>query len=37
MPFVTKYVPYQYETKQIFDKAIVKNGTLESVPDCYKN
>ena len=27
-----------YETQQMFDKAILENGgTLNSVPDCYKN
>ena len=38
LPFVIRYVPSQYKTHQICDKAILGNaGTLESIPDCYKN
>ena len=35
LPFVISYVPDQYKTQQICDKAILENGgTLESLPDC---
>ena len=38
LPFLIRYVPDQYETQQMCDKAILENGrTLKSVPDCYKN
>ena len=38
LPFVIRYVPDQYKTQQMCDKAILENGgTLESVPECYKN
>ena len=33
-----RYVPHQYKTQQVCDKAILENGgTLKSVPYCYKN
>ena len=33
-----RYVPDQYKTQQMYDKAILENeGTLTFVPDCYKN
>ena len=36
--FIIGYIPDQYNTQQMSDKAILKNvGTLKSVPDCYKN
>ena len=32
------YVPDQYKTQKLCDKAILENGrTLKSVPNCYKN
>ena len=38
LPFVIRYVPDQYKTQQMCDKATLENGrTLESVPNCYKN
>ena len=38
MSFVIRYVPDQYKTQQVCDKALPKNGgKLESVPDCYQN
>ena len=34
LPFVIRYVPDQYKTQDMSDKAILENGgTLESVPD----
>ena len=34
LPFATRYVPDWYETQQVYDTAILKNGgTLGSVPD----
>ena len=36
--YLLRYVPEQYKTQQICDKAILKNSEkLESVTDCYKN
>ena len=36
-PFVRRYVPNQYKTQHMCDKAILENSrTLKSVPDCYK-
>ena len=36
--YLLRYVPYQYKTQQMCDKAIIENGgTLKSVPDCYEN
>ena len=33
--FLIWYVPDQYKTQKMYDKAIFENGgTLESVPDC---
>ena len=38
LPFVIWYGLHRYETQKMFDKAILeKDGTLESVPACYKN
>ena len=38
LPFVIRYVLDQQKTQQMWDKAFLENdGTLESVPDCYKN
>ena len=38
LSLVIRYVPGQYKTQQMFDKAILENGgTLESVPDRSKN
>ena len=37
LPFVIRYVPDQYKTEQMFDKAILENESLESVPDGHKN
>ena len=35
LPFVIRYVPDRYNTQQMFNKAVLKNGgTLESVLDC---
>ena len=35
---VIRYVPDQYKTQEMFDKAILENGgILESVPDRDKN
>ena len=37
LPYLLRYVPYQYKT-QMCDKDILENGErLKSVPDCYKN
>ena len=37
LPFLMRYVPEQYKTQQMHEKAILENGgTLKSVPDCYK-
>ena len=37
LPFLLRYVPDWYKTKQMCDKTIIENGgTLRSVPDCYK-
>ena len=33
-----RYVPGQYKSQQMCDKAFIENGgTLGSFPDCYKN
>ena len=38
LPYLLRYVPDQYKTQQICDKAILENGgTLKSVSDSYKN
>ena len=38
LPFVIRYVPDRYKAQQMCDKTILENGgTLEYVPDCYKN
>ena len=38
LPYLLRYVPDQYKTQQICDKATLKHAlTLESVTDCYKN
>ena len=38
MLYRSSYVPDEYKTRQICDKAILENDeTLKSVPDCYKN
>ena len=39
LPYLTKYIPDQYKTQQMFDKTILeKSGTGScSVPDCYQN
>ena len=38
LPYLWRYLPDQYATQRIGDKAILENGrTLKSVPDCYKN
>ena len=35
LPYVLRYVPNQYKTQQMYDKAILENGvTLKSVRDC---
>ena len=37
LPFVIKYGPDCYETKDICDRAILENGgMLAFSPDCYK-
>ena len=37
LPYLLRYVPDQYKTQQMCDKADLENGgTLKSVPDCYK-
>ena len=36
--FAINYVPDKYKTKEIHDKAIIKNGgMLGLIPDCYKH
>ena len=36
--YLLRYVPDEYKTQQMCDKAILENvGPLKSVPDCYKN
>ena len=38
LPFIIRYIPDQYKTQQMCDKALLENSrTLDSVPDCYKN
>ena len=38
LPDLLRYVPNQYKSQQMCDKAILENGgTLKSVPACYKN
>ena len=38
LPYLLRYVPDQYKTRQMSDKAILeKSRTLTSVIDCYKN
>ena len=38
LPYLSRFVPDQYNTQQMFDKDALKSGgTLKSVPDCYKN
>ena len=38
LPYLLRYVADQYKTQQMCDKAILENGgTLESIPNCYKN
>ena len=35
LPYLLRYVPEQYKTQQMCDKAIPENDrTLKSVPDC---
>ena len=37
LPYLWRYLPDQYTTQRIGDKAILENGrTLKSVPECYK-
>ena len=37
LPYLLRYVPDQYKTEQMCDKAILENaGTLKYVLDCYK-
>ena len=39
LPYLLRYIPDQYEFKQMCDKAIVENEnseTLKYFPDCYK-
>ena len=38
LPYLLRYISHQYKTWHMCDKAILENdGTLYSVPDCYKN
>ena len=37
LPFIIKYVPDQYKTKEICDKVIGNGGMLGFIPDYYKN
>ena len=38
LPYLLRYVPDQYKTQQMCDKAILENdGTSMSVPECCKN
>ena len=38
LPYLIRYVPDQYKTQQMCDKAILENAEkLKSVPDYYKN
>ena len=37
LPFLIRYVPDQYKTQQMWDKAVLENGgTLNSVLHSYK-
>ena len=38
LPFVIRYVPDQSKVQEMCDKSnLQNNGTLMSVPDCFKN
>ena len=38
VPYLLRYVPDQYKTQQMCNKAILENGgTLKSTTDCYKD
>ena len=38
LPYPLRYIPDQYKTPQMCDKAILENGgTFKSVPGCSKN
>ena len=38
MRYLSRYVPDQFKTQQMCDKAFIENGrTLKSVRYCYKN
>ena len=38
LSFVIRYVSDRYKTQKMCDRAILENsGTLEAIPDCYKN
>ena len=38
LPFIIRYIPDQYKTQQMCDRALSENNrTLDSFPDCYKN
>ena len=38
LPYLLRYVPDQYKTKKICDKAILENSvTLNSVSNCHQN
>ena len=38
LPNLLRYVPDQYKTQTMCDKAILENAaTLKYFPDCYKN
>ena len=38
LSFTIGYVPDQYKSQQMCDKAVLENGgTLKSAPECYKS
>ena len=38
LPFLIRYVPDQYKTQEMCDKAVLENSeTFRSVPDCNKS
>ena len=38
LPYLLRYVPDQYKTQRMCDKVVLESsGTLNFVPDCYKN
>ena len=38
LPYLLRYVPDQYKTQKICNKAFLENGgTLNPIADCYRN